>query len=248
MQSRARQVEFFASLDAEEEIERPRHYPRPVRFLLEEKLRRSLNLLGRVTSNDALCICGGSGMDAEWLAGIGIQPTILDLSPDALSRARERARRHGFRVRLVRGDAACLPFGDRSFGMALVHDGLHHLDAPYSALDEMARVARHELVVMEPARAALTRLAVALGLAADVEPAGNIVRRLSASCVRARIEAHGWGQVRWARDLVYYQPWTYGIYRLVSRSPPFTVFVLFYRLVNVAVGRWGNSLKVVARR
>ena len=68
MTSRARQIEFFASLDAEEEIERPRHYPRPVRFLLEEKLRRALNLLGRVTSNDALCVCGGSGMDAEWLA------------------------------------------------------------------------------------------------------------------------------------------------------------------------------------
>ena len=71
--------------------------------------------------------------------------------------------------------------------MALVHDGLHHLDDPYRALDEMARVARHELVVMEPARAVLTRLAVTLGLAAAVEPAGNVVRRLSAARCRARI-------------------------------------------------------------
>ena len=248
MQLRARQIEFYASLDAEVEIERPRNYSRAVRFLIEHKFHRAIGLLGRLSSTDALCVCGGSGMDAEWLARLGIQPTILDLSPDALSRARERARRHGFKVRLVRGDAACLPFGDRSIGMALVHDGLHHLDAPSGALDEMARVARHELVVMEPARAVLTRLAVALGLAADVEPAGNIVRRLSASCVRARIEAHGWGQIRWARDLVYYQPRTFGIYRLANRSPLFTVFVLFYRLLNFAAGRWGNSLKVVARR
>ena len=248
LQSRARQIGFYASLDADEEIERPRHYPRPVRFLIKEKLRRALALLERVTSTDALCVCGGSGMDAEWLARLGIHPTILDVSPDALARARVRARRHGFEVTLVRGDAARLPFGDRSFGMALVHDGLHHLGAPYRALDEMARVARHELVVMEPARAALTRIAVAVGLAAEVEPAGNVVRRLSAACCRARIRARGWRHVRSARDLVYYQRWMFGIYRLANHNRGFAAFVLLYRLLNLAVGRWGNSLKVVARR
>ncbi len=248
LQLRARQIEFYASLDAEEEIERPRHYPRPVRFLLEEKLRRALALLGPLTSTDALCVCGGSGMDAEWLARLGIRPTILELSPDALARARVRARRHGFEVTLVRGDAERLPFADRSFGMALIHDGLHHLDDPYRALDEMARVARHELVVMEPARAVLTRLAVALGLAAEVEPAGNVVRRLSAACCRARIQACGWRQVCWVRDVVYYQRWTFGIYRLVNRTPMFAAFVVIYRLLNFVIGRWGNSLKVAARR
>lgn len=248
MQLRARQIEFYASLDAEVEIERPRNYPRAVRYLIERKFHRAIGLLGRPTSTDALCVCGGSGMDAEWLARLGIHPTILDLSPDALARARERARRHGFKVRLVRGDATRLPFGDRSFGMALVHDGLHHLDNPYRALDEMARVARHELAVMEPARAVLTRLAVALGLAAEVEPAGNVVRRLDAASVRARIRSSGWRSVRSARDLVYYQGWTFPIYRFATRDSIFAVFVLAYRLLNLAVGRWGNSLKVVAQR
>ena len=248
MPLRARQIEFYASLDAEVEIERPRNYPRAVRYLIERKFRRAISLLGRPTSTDALCVCGGSGMDAEWLARLGIHPTVLDLSPDALARARERARRHGFEVRLVRGDAACLPFRDRSFGMALVHDGLHHLDVPDRALDEMARVACHELVVMEPARAALTRRAVALGLAADVEPAGNVVRRLDASSARARFRASGWRHVCWARDLVYYQPWTFALYRLANRTPAFAVFAVLYRVLNLAVGRWGNSLKVVARR
>ena len=248
LQSRARQVEFYASLDAEEEIERPRHYPRPVRFLLEEKLRRALALLEPLASTDALCVCGGSGMDAEWLAHLGIRPTILDVSPDALARARIRARRHGFTVKLVRGDAARLPFSESGFGMALVHDGLHHLDDPYRGLDEMARVARHELVVLEPSRAALTRLAVAVGLAADIEPAGNVVRRLNAACCRARIRARGWRHVRSTRDLVYYQRWIFGIYRLANHSRVFAAFVLIHRLLNLAVGRWGNSLKVVARR
>ena len=248
LQSRARQVEFYASLDAEEEIERPRHYPRPVRFLLEEKLRRALALLEPLASTDALCVCGGSGMDAEWLAHLGIRPTILDVSPDALARARIRAARHGFEIKLVRGDAARLPFSDRCFGMALVHDGLHHLHDPYRALDEMARVARHELVVMEPAHATLTRLAAALGLAAAVEPAGNVVRRISAARCRARIQTCGWRHVRSARDLVYYQRWTFGIYRLANHARVFAAFVLIHRLLNLAVGHWGNSLKVVARR
>lgn len=248
MQSRARQIVFYASLDAEEEIERPHHYPRPVRWLIESKFHRALRLLGHVTSTDALCVCGGSGMDAEWLARLGVRPTILDISPEALARARIRAQRHGFTATLVRGDAARLPFSDQSFNMALVHDGLHHLDDPYCALDEMARVAKHELVVMEPASAALTRLAVAVGLAADVEPAGNAVRRLNAAGVRARIEARSWRHVRSARDFVYYQPWTFAIYRMADRFPLFAVFVLAYRLLNLAFGRWGNSLKVVARR
>lgn len=248
MQSRARQIAFYASLDTEDEIQRPRHYPRPVRFLLEEKLRRALDLLGRVTATDALCVCGGSGMDAEWLAHRGIRPTILDLSPEALTRARIRARRHRFEVTLVRGDAARLPFANQCFGMALVHDGLHHLDDPNRAVDEMARVARHELVLMEPARAVLTRLAVALRLAAAVEPAGNVVRRLAAAEVRARVQARGWRHAWSARDLVYYQPWTFPFYRRTEPDPAFSVFVLAYRVLNLAVGRWGNSLKVVARR
>ena len=248
MQSRARQIDFYASLDAEGEIERPHHYPRPVRFLIESKFHRALRLLGHITSTDALCVCGGSGMDAEWLARLGIRPTILDISPEALARARIRAQRHGFAAALVRGDAARLPFSDQSFDLALVHDGLHHLDNPYCALDEMARVAKHELIVMEPACAVLTRLAVAVGLAAAVEPAGNAVRRLNATGVRVRIEARGWRRVRSARDFVYYQPWTFAIYRMADRFPLFTVFVLTYRLLNLAFGRWGNSLKVVARR
>lgn len=248
MQSRARQIAFYASLDAESEIERPHHYPRPVRLLIESKFHRALRLLGDVTSTDALCVCGGSGMDAEWLARLGIRPTILDISSEALARARIRAQRHGFATTLVRGDASRIPFSDLSFDMAVVHDGLHHLDSPRSAVDEMARVARQELVVMEPARAAITRLAVAVGLAADVEPAGNVVRRLNAAGVRARIEARGWRHVRSARDFVYYQPWTFAIYRMADRCPVFTVSVLAYRLLNLAFGRWGNSLKVVARR
>ena len=248
MQSRARQIEFYASLDAESEIERPYHFPRPVRLLIESKFHRALRLLGHVTSTDALCVCGGSGMDAEWLAQLGVRPTILDISPEALARARIRAQRNGFAATLVRGDAARLPFSDQSFDMACVHDGLHHLDSPTSAVDEMARVARQELVVMEPARAALTRLAVAIGLAADVEPAGNTVRRLNAAEVRARVQARGWRHVHSCRDFVYYQPWTFAIYRMADRFPVFTVSVLAYRLLNLAFGRWGNSLKVVARR
>lgn len=248
MQSRARQIEFYASLNAESEIERPHHYPRPVRFLIESKFHRALRLLGHVTSTDALCVCGGSGMDAEWLARLGIRPTILDMSQEALARARIRAERHGFQATLVRGDASRLPFSDQSFDLALVHDGLHHLNTPYRALGEMARIARYELVAVEPARAALTRLAVAVGLAADVEPAGNTVQRLSACRATACIRQRGWRSVQSARDLVYYQPWTFGIYRLANRSAVFAVFVLTYRLLNSVVGRWGNSLKVVARR
>ena len=40
----------------------------------------------------------------------------------------------------------------------------------------------------------------------------------------------------------------FGIYRLANHARVFAAFVLIHRLLNLAVGRWGNSLKVVARR
>lgn len=253
---RKAQLRFYAeAVDAEEEITRPRGYPRPVRFLLDGKFAAALELLRRTgavagaafpAGTTALVICAGSGMESEYLARAGWRVTALDISCDAVRRAGERARRFGVAYERVAGEAERLPFADGAFDVVFVHDGLHHLADPYRGVAEMLRVARRGVVIAEPADAALTRLAVRLGISGRYEDAGNFVFRLDPGRL-ARVFREA-GAERWAmrRDLVYYQPWTFGIYRWLGREPLFLLFRIGFRAMNLLIGRRGNSLKAVA--
>jgi glycosyltransferase involved in cell wall biosynthesis/SAM-dependent methyltransferase len=253
---REAQLHFYAeAVDPEEEITRPRGYPRPVRYLLEGKLGAALELLRRTGARDgaafpagttALVVCAGSGMESEYLARTGLRVTALDISSDAVRRAGERAGRFDVAFERLTGDAERLPFADGAFDVVFVHDGLHHLADPYRGVAEMLRVARCAVVIAEPADAALTRLAIRLGISGRCEDAGNFVFRLDPARL-AHIFRNA-GAAGWAmrRDLVYYQPWTFGLYRWLNREPMFSLFRFGFRAINLLVGRWGNSLKAVA--
>lgn len=84
--------------------------------------------------------------------------------------------------------------------------GLHHLDDPYRAIGEIVRVAREGVLILEPAQAALTQLAVRLGLAEEVEEAGNYVRWLVPQDVERRLRQLGFGRVAWKRTLRKHEP------------------------------------------
>ena len=260
--NRGAQVNFYReAVDAEEEITRPRCYPELVRFLLDYKVRDAWRLAGEVRAAPAsagaarnpsaagetvLVVCCGSGMEAEMVARTGRRVVALDISPDAVARARERTARFGFRLDLVVGDAENLPFADSSFDFVFVHDGLHHLSDPYRGVREMLRVARRAVVIAEPADAALTHLSMRLGISGTYEEAGNYVYRLDpARLVREFGDA---GARDWSlrRSLIYYQPWTFPIYRALEPRPLRAVFRAAFRAVNALAGRWGNSLRAVA--
>ncbi len=247
-EERTRQVEYYRkTTGAEDEITRPRCYPRAVRYLLTLKVRLALSALrferpgGRL-----LAVCCGSGMDAEWLARRGFKVVGVDFSREAVLRAKERARRYGVHYDLVVGDAEHLPFRDGAFDVTFVHDGLHHLSDAYRGVREMVRVATRAVAIAEPANGVLTRLAVRLGLAGRYEEAGNYVFRLSErrlAQVFSQAGARGWA---FRRDFIYYQPWTFKFYKICDRDPMFLLFKLCFYLCNLTVGRWGNSLKAVA--
>lgn len=84
----------------------------------------------------------GTGGDAVYLAQRGIETTGLDLSPNALELARERAQRNDVHVTWVVGDVLALPFDDASFELVTDRGCLHHVphvDQPRYAR-EVARV------------------------------------------------------------------------------------------------------------
>jgi ubiquinone/menaquinone biosynthesis C-methylase UbiE len=246
--SKKRQIEFFKEHpDPETEIVRPRCYPLPIRFLLNFKLQSVIRLLdGGVDKTQVLVICSGSGMDAEFLARLGMEVVGLDISFEALQRSKERARRYGVSYKLVLGNAENMPFRDGVFELTFVHDGLHHLPDAYQGVREMMRVASKAVVIAEPADTPLTTLAVKLGISSNYEDAGNFVYRLHPRKL-AQIFA-SCGAKRWAfkQHLIYYQPWTFRIYKLFKSKPLFFLFKMGFYTLNFIIGRWGNSLKAVA--
>ena len=68
----------------------------------------------------------GEGRDAIFLARRGLQVTAIDASSSALSRARERAREEGVRVRFSRGDmTGRQPFRSGTFDLVASIDAFH---------------------------------------------------------------------------------------------------------------------------
>ena len=231
------------------EIDRPHGTPRLYRFLLAEKFRRAIGpIRPHLVGASALSVCGGSGMDAEFLARAGAAVITSDLSVGAATRAKARAERYGLRIQSIVADVEHLPFADRSVDLVAVHDGLHHLEDPYAGLSEMARVARRWVVVTEPARAAVTRLAIRLGLAFEREEAGNRVARMEPVEVAAFLEARGYVVLRAERYAMKYPHHPGAVFSLLSQPFVFPIVRVGWRLTDALLGQFGNKMDVVAER
>jgi SAM-dependent methyltransferase len=243
------QAQFFDDGDSEFEIERPSGTPRLYKSLIEEKFARSVaGIRTTLAGATALNVCGGSGMDAEYIARLGAKVVVADISLGAARRARERARRHAFHLTVVVADAERLPFPDRSIDLVYVHDGLHHLEDPLVGLDEMARVARVGVSVNEPARAAATRLAERLRLSEGREDAGNEVARVDPNAIASMLEASGFEIVRKRRYAMVYRHEPGRASALLSVPPVFQIARAGLNGFNAVLGGLGNKLTVQAVR
>jgi SAM-dependent methyltransferase len=243
-----RQAAHFDHSVAEEfEIVRPHGTPRAHRWLLGQKLARAVAGLPDLRQAIVVAACCGSGMDAEYLARRGARVLAVDLSEGAALRARARARRFGLDYLVVVGDVEHLPVRTRAADVAFVHDGLHHLADPLRGVRELARVADRAVSITEPADAALTQIAVRLGLSANHEDAGNEVRRLRPAQVRRELEAAGFA-ARSDRYLMYHGHEPGRAARLLSHPSLFPAFTASVGAVDVVAGRWGNKLCVTGIR
>lgn len=246
---KARQIEFFDGEAAEFEISRPHGQPRLYRWLMGEKFRRSISGLEEfLPGATVLTVCGGSGMDGEFLARRGAAVIASDISVGAAIRTQQRAARFGVPIVALVADAERLPFAARSVDVVYVHDGLHHLSDPLVGLAEMCRVARRCVMVTEPARAAVTAVAIRLGLALETEEAGNRVERVTARQVCDVLVAHGFGSVAANRYAMYYRHRPGRAVRLLSRPRIFGAARWAFRAANVVLGPVGNKLAVRAVR
>jgi glycosyltransferase involved in cell wall biosynthesis/ubiquinone/menaquinone biosynthesis C-methylase UbiE/uncharacterized protein YbaR (Trm112 family) len=247
---KAAQASHFDRAVAEQfEITRPHGTSRFYRFLLQEKFRRATLPIGtEVVGSSALAVCGGSGMDAEFLARAGASVVSSDISLGAARRTQERAKRFGLKILSVVADIEHLPFDDAAFDIVYVHDGLHHLEEPDVALQEMARVARRWVSVSEPTRALVTSAAVRAGIALAQEDAGNPVVRLTPGHVVRILSDAGYRALVSKRYAMYYRHEPGAIFRALGRRWIFPIARVAWRLGNAVVGRFGNKMVVVAER
>jgi len=244
-----KQASFFDHADEEYEIARPHGTGSLYSWLLGEKFRRSLAGFGAASPGTlVLTVCGGSGLDAEYLARSGFRVMASDISLEAARRTRERAKRHSLPIVPIVADVEALPFRDRSVELVYVHDGLHHLEAPLNGLQEMLRTAGSAVSVNEPARAQVTLLAARVGLAEHYEEAGNFIARIDPAELEAIVRKAGFAIVRSERYAMLYRHEPGKISRVLSAPGLFGVARSGLRLVNVAGGAYGNKMTLQAVR
>jgi demethylmenaquinone methyltransferase/2-methoxy-6-polyprenyl-1,4-benzoquinol methylase len=245
----ARQAAFFDDEDEEFETSRPHGTPALYGRLLEQKFRHGVSELGAMLSGSrALVVCGGSGMDAEFLARVGASVISTDISPGAAQRTRERARRYGFDVLPVVADAETLPLRDRSVDLLYVHDGLHHLDSPQAGIREMLRTSRLAISINEPAHARATMLAARLGLSEHYEEAGNFIARLDPETLIAEVSAAGFDVVKSERYAMVYRHEPGRAAVILSQPGVRNLTVSAMRAFNAVAGGIGNKLTLQAVR
>lgn len=243
------QAAYFDEADPEFEVTRPHGTPWLYQWLLAEKFRRSLDALPFSPEGlTAVTICGGSGMDAEFLARAGASVVSTDISLGAAQRTRERAERYGLDVLPVVADAEALPFRDRSVDLVYVHDGLHHLDSPHAGIGEMLRTSRLAISINEPARAAATHLAVKVGLSEHYEEAGNFIARLDPESLAAEVSAAGFHVVKNERYAMVYRHEPGRASRVLSQPGLRMVTVIALQAFNAVAGGIGNKLALLAVR
>lgn len=243
------QAEFFSEHeDVDFEVNRPHGTPALYGWLMAEKFRRSLAGLDLSDCSSVLTVCGGSGMDAEFLARQGMAVIASDISLGAARRARERAQRFRVDIAVLVADVERLPFADSSVDLVYVHDGLHHLSRPLAGLEEMARVASRAVSVTEPAKAVATSIAVRVGLSIEAEEAGNRVERLEVADIVQALEARDFRPVAAERYAMLYRHEPRAAMKLLSTPGVFQLTTFAWRGLNAAIGRIGNKLTVQASR
>jgi uncharacterized protein YbaR (Trm112 family) len=247
---KAAQASHFDRPRSEEfETVRPRGTPRWHRFLLAEKLRLAMAPFRTSLPNSAvLCVCGGSGLDAEFMARAGATVISADISIGAARRAAVRAQRFHLPILSIVADVDRLPFRDATVDTVTVHDGLHHLAAPQLGLDEMCRVARTFVSITEPARATATNVAVRAGLALDREPAGNRVIRFGIADLAGALARNGFDVASARRYAMFYRHEPGAPSALLSLPAAYPIAKAAWRAANLLLGRFGNKLVVVGER
>jgi len=228
------------------EINRPHNAGRLYNFLIEYKFNKALGSMPFSVKNmSVLDVCCGSGMISEYYAKAGAKVIGIDLSGEAIERAKTREERYNFEADFKVADAGKLSFPDNSFDIVSVHDGLHHLKNPQKAVSEMVRVAKKGVIIIEPAIALITRISVFLGISTDYE-GEDFVYRFKKNELQEWFKNTGCKDIRMKRYIMYYPHQPGKLFKLFDFYPLFLATKISFFLINILLGKLGNKVQIIA--
>ncbi|MDR3608841.1 MAG: class I SAM-dependent methyltransferase [Oligoflexia bacterium] len=95
--------------------------------LFSQELIGALSVLDLPFHCSALDLGCGAGRDAVYLAQVGYDVTGIDLAPEAIEIASQRARERGVKVAWTIGDVLDLPYKDQAFHLVTDRACFHHI-------------------------------------------------------------------------------------------------------------------------
>jgi ubiquinone/menaquinone biosynthesis C-methylase UbiE len=100
------------------------------------------DIVKRVQGKLALDVATGAGHTGLYLASIGWEVTLADISPAMLERARALAGERGLRVETRQHTAESMPYPDATFDLVTCRVAPHHFSSVGNFVRESARVLR----------------------------------------------------------------------------------------------------------
>jgi SAM-dependent methyltransferase len=142
-------------------------------FLLEVQARTTAELMAPWPGGSVLDVGGGHGQSVPALLGAGCRVTVFGSDPSCAARVRPWV--DAGQVLFESGDLLRLPFPDRSFDVCLSYRLLAHANRLADLVAELARVARHAVIVDYPSRRSVNAVAAPLfalkkGVEGDTRP------------------------------------------------------------------------------
>ena len=209
-------------------------------FYVEREYAHSLSLLRQLLPLDqikSMLVCGvGAGADLHyWLTHIPLDQAFgLDFSIESIKATQRRIDLNSLPDIFggVRADFENIPLADDAVDLGVFVQTLHHALDPEQGFKELWRVSKRAVLLIEPMATPVTRLFARIGIARDVEEAGNRVVRFTlkqylnwagAQCMAYRGESH----------FYYYHPLIYQRILPLFRSELRTrAFRLLYHTMN----------------
>jgi ubiquinone/menaquinone biosynthesis C-methylase UbiE len=110
-----------------------------------------INILAKIPKN-VLCLDAGCGTGRVgiWLALNSRNAIGIDISRKPLEFAKKWANEAGVSFPIIRGDIEKMPFKTKSFDAVICNFVLHHLPDCSKALEEISRVCKNDLILIEP--------------------------------------------------------------------------------------------------
>lgn len=108
-----------------------------------EDVRAVLARMPQTKPGRALDVATGGGHTGIYLASLGWQVTLSDISAAMLERAKTLAQERGLTVETKQHPAESFPFADECFDLVTCRVAPHHFSDPVAFINETARVLRH---------------------------------------------------------------------------------------------------------